>query len=281
MSELQISTQKIKEKVEIHQLEFTNIINNLEKESKDLKIIDSESFENANCLKNKLKEAYKTYEILRTETVKPFNDFVSWINNCILTVTKKGKEIEKTILDMKILDYKNEMRNKQIEENNRIGDIIDNINKCETTKDFKEYLGKIDIKDQKNTDIITAVKNKIQLFKDKKARKEREEEIEAMAKEDEETAKKEKAKLDKETAKKEADDEKLRLKQQKENTKIQKEQEKELNKGIVKRWTFEVVNLDEVPREYLMIDDKKVKEAIKNEVREIKGLNIKQSKSVK
>lgn len=43
---------------------------------------------------------------------------------------------------------------------------------------------------------------------------------------------------------------------------------------IKKVWTFEVVNENEIPREYLVLDVKKVNEAIKAGVREIKGLKI-------
>lgn len=38
---------------------------------------------------------------------------------------------------------------------------------------------------------------------------------------------------------------------------------------------FEVINLDEIPREYLMLDESKIKEAInKGKVKEIKGIKI-------
>lgn len=40
------------------------------------------------------------------------------------------------------------------------------------------------------------------------------------------------------------------------------------------KWSFDLLELDKVPREFLMLDEKKVKEAIKNGLREINGLNI-------
>jgi hypothetical protein len=41
-----------------------------------------------------------------------------------------------------------------------------------------------------------------------------------------------------------------------------------------KRWTFELINLDKVPIEYLTLDSVTVNKAIRNGVREIAGLNI-------
>lgn len=40
------------------------------------------------------------------------------------------------------------------------------------------------------------------------------------------------------------------------------------------KWSFDLLELDKVPREFLMLDEKKVKEAINNGIREIDGLNI-------
>lgn len=45
--------------------------------------------------------------------------------------------------------------------------------------------------------------------------------------------------------------------------------------AIVKKyWTYEVEDLSKVPREYLLLDDKKVKDAIKQGIRNIKGIRI-------
>lgn len=41
-----------------------------------------------------------------------------------------------------------------------------------------------------------------------------------------------------------------------------------------KTWTFEVVNAAAVPREYLAVDDKKIRQAVKDGAREIPGVNI-------
>ena len=44
--------------------------------------------------------------------------------------------------------------------------------------------------------------------------------------------------------------------------------------GVRNVWTFEVQNLDNVPREYLMLDDKKVRQAIRSGERSVSGLMI-------
>ena len=49
------------------------------------------------------------------------------------------------------------------------------------------------------------------------------------------------------------------------------------NNGTVyekKRWTFKIVDFKKIPREYLMVDSKKVNSAIRAGVREISGLEI-------
>ena len=47
------------------------------------------------------------------------------------------------------------------------------------------------------------------------------------------------------------------------------------------RWTFCLTNIDEVPREYMMVDVQKVNAAIRQGVREIPGLNIYEEKSIR
>lgn len=42
----------------------------------------------------------------------------------------------------------------------------------------------------------------------------------------------------------------------------------------VKTWTFEIINPMEVPREYLVVDDRLVRQAVKNGVRSIPGIKI-------
>lgn len=50
--------------------------------------------------------------------------------------------------------------------------------------------------------------------------------------------------------------------------------------GLTKRWTFKVVDETLIPRAYLMIDDKKVKDEIAGGARSIPGLEIFQSDSI-
>ena len=45
-------------------------------------------------------------------------------------------------------------------------------------------------------------------------------------------------------------------------------------------WTYELDDLSKVPREYLMLDDKKVKDKIKKGIREIEGIKIYEKQSV-
>jgi hypothetical protein len=60
-----------------------------------------------------------------------------------------------------------------------------------------------------------------------------------------------------------------------------REKQKELSsqkmKNVRKNWEFEILNLEEIPREYLVLDDKKVRQAIHSGIRNIPGLRIYQA----
>ena len=80
-----------------------------------------------------------------------------------------------------------------------------------------------------------------------------------------------------------AEEERARLQEESGNTK-QVQQESQFKRqiavaqhsteGVRKVWTFEVENLANVPREYLMLDEKKVRQAIRSGERQIPGLTI-------
>lgn len=50
---------------------------------------------------------------------------------------------------------------------------------------------------------------------------------------------------------------------------------------IVEHWTFEVTNPDEVPREFLMVDEKKIRRAVDQGRREIDGVRIYEDSQVR
>lgn len=50
--------------------------------------------------------------------------------------------------------------------------------------------------------------------------------------------------------------------------------------SVTKRWKHELIDINKVPLEYLMLDDKKIKEAIKEGNKSIKGLKIYQEESL-
>lgn len=51
-------------------------------------------------------------------------------------------------------------------------------------------------------------------------------------------------------------------------------------KGVGKRWVFEVVSLAEVPRQYLVVSEPLIREAVRLGVREIPGVRIYQEKTL-
>lgn len=51
-------------------------------------------------------------------------------------------------------------------------------------------------------------------------------------------------------------------------------------KGLTKRWTFEVTDAAQVPRQFLQVDEKKIREAIASGERSIAGVRIYQDESI-
>lgn len=51
--------------------------------------------------------------------------------------------------------------------------------------------------------------------------------------------------------------------------------------NVNKEWVFEVVNINDVPREYLMVDHKKISEDVELGIRSIPGIIISEKQSVK
>lgn len=52
-------------------------------------------------------------------------------------------------------------------------------------------------------------------------------------------------------------------------------------KGITKRWTYEILDESQIPREFCSPDSKKINEAIKGGVREVPGLKIFEQEDVR
>lgn len=50
--------------------------------------------------------------------------------------------------------------------------------------------------------------------------------------------------------------------------------------GTTKRWVFDITNVSQVPREYLMVDEVKIRKAVAAGVRLIPGVNIYQQESI-
>ncbi|HAI82211.1 MAG TPA: hypothetical protein DCL43_00975 [Chitinophagaceae bacterium] len=51
-------------------------------------------------------------------------------------------------------------------------------------------------------------------------------------------------------------------------------------KGTTVRWVFQVENINEVPREYMMVDEAKIRKAVQDGVRSIPGVRIYEDKSI-
>jgi hypothetical protein len=91
-----------------------------------------------------------------------------------------------------------------------------------------------------------------------------------------EAIEREKIRMEKEKANREASElaEIKRIKEAKADQDRIKELEAQKSKNIRKDWTFDLINISQVPREYLTLDESKVKQAIRNGTKEIPGLKV-------
>jgi len=206
----------------------------------DLKIVDKGSLEMATLEGKKAKHFAKLVEDQRKSLVKPYNDLVKKIN-----------------------DYAKDIMAPVVSAESHI--------KSEMAK-YSVVLEKERLAAQKKLDDERREKQK---ELDEKHRKEIEErEMAAAFGVDDEASEK-------------REDIIMKASQEREKSDLSRDHKSESNQiannkvaGERKIWTFEVTDVAQVPRDYLLLNDKLVRDAIGNGVREIPGLRIFQKTSI-
>jgi hypothetical protein len=294
--------------------------NELAAEAKGIIIVDDESLKAANLLIKEINSHKKTVSEERTNLTAPLNNVIKQLitkEKEVLLPLEKGK----SEVGSKILDYQEELENKRIAEENRIKDIIENLehfsSSMETIEEIdmngaglKEQFSKLPDDDQNNPTIKLAFMDTVNALTDRKNRIEEEARAEAerirQAEEQkrlDEAAAKQSAEETRialerkqiEDGKREIEEQKAQIKRdQEELEQAKRRQEVEIEaaksakkkpavikSNIVTMTKYEIVDPDAVSRAYCSPDSTKINEAIKNGITTIAGVRIFTEKKVR
>ena len=231
------------------------------------------------ALRKQLKAIQNDVEGKRVDATKPMNEMVKAIN-------AKAKEIEQPILELlKTIDDK--VINRQKAEEERIAEIRrqeqakldaerkareEEERKVREAQEAKRREEEAKLAEQQR--IADEKLRQAQLIENEAERKKAEEE----AKIAEERAALEREKQEREEKKrKEAEairESEKKAQREKEQLELAEKTKAEKALGTKKRWTFKIENQADIPRDYLTVDEKMIREAIKNGIRIIPGVKI-------
>jgi len=276
---------------------FLEIGNNLIAKSKALVIVKTEDTQIARSLLKDCQKAEKELEEKRIEIVRPLNDFVSEVNT-LFKETKLPILTAKNGIQEKIVKHTQEQeRIRKEEEAKRFAEEQARLKKLE-----EERLERERIEAQKRAEEQAKLREEQErlrkleeerIAKEIEAKKANEEAQRKIREEAEkqrlEREKIENERLEIERQKREAAEERRRLEEEKrimEEKRIAEEAEKKKAeemriKGIVKKWAWEIVDEQKIPRAFCSSDSKKINEAIKSGIREIDGIRIFESTTVR
>lgn len=237
----------------------------------------------------------KELEENRTSITKPINDALRELNAICKEIDLNIEEV-KNKAKSKLLEYNRKIEAEQLAEKNRIIAICNEMVKQETKEGVEGMYNFLKESDKQNSLILNAKNTAIFQIEEKERL-----EIERKKREDEQKKLDElKESQDKEKAELEA--ERIRIEQQKRDNEAEKirldnEEKKRIAdleakaneklqtqdsgvKGIRKDTKFEIIDGNLVDRQYCSPDEKKIKEAIKNGVKEIFGVRIYEVESI-
>ncbi len=271
-------------------LSFLNEGNRLIKVADEAKIVKREDMQSASLILKTCQESEQNLEAKRKEITKPLNDFVSEVN-ALFKETAVPVLTAKNTIKTKILTFEQEQEKIRIEEERKRFEVEQaRLRKLEEERLERERIETL--KREAEEKKLRAEQERLrkqeeaQMEKELKAQKANEEEANKIRAEAEkqrlERIALENEKIEIERQKREAEEEKKRLEEEKKLEKERylaeleaKDREAQLKvRGIVKKWSWEIIEEDFIPRAFCSPDSKKINEAIKKGIREIEGLKI-------
>ena len=240
-------------------------IDMLADQCRNVVISDAQSLERAKSLAKQAKLIENYIEDKRKELTKPILDRKKAIDDLAKSLTKELTEAVKHIREQ-ILFYEQEQERKRLEELRRLE---------EERRRKEEEIRKAEEERRRKEEELRRLEEE----------RRRQEENLRKAKEEEERKRKEEElrRLEEERRRKEEELKRMQMEGNIEQIEhIEKLAEietkaaelSEKSKNLREVWTFEVVDISLVPREYLVLDETAVRRAIQNGVREIPGLKI-------
>lgn len=276
---------------------FLTVGNELLGKAKQLSIVKTEDVQVATSILKECQQTEKELESKRLEITKPLNDFIGEVN-----VLFRGTAVPileaKNEVKTKIVSYNQEQeRIKREEEARLLAEERARLQKLEEERIERERLeAQKRAEEERKLAIERERLRKLEeerIAKEMEARKASDEE-QRKAREEADRQRMEREKLENERLeldrqKREVEEEKRRQEEQRvideqkrvEADLLAKKQAELRVKGIVKRWAWEIVEENKVPRAFCTSDSKKIAEAVKAGVRQIEGVRIFVSESVR
>jgi hypothetical protein len=269
------------------------------KAAKITEVKDDLTHRQASELRKELTSYINSKNKERTTITKPVRDFLSDLKGLEDTtiqplITSKEKLTKKILNYEEILEKQRQAelaRIAKIKQPFLVAELKPTVEKnLEMIKKVEAYFNSLDKKDQENPSILQACNSLVERIKEKiiiqKEEIERKKEADRLAK-----LKEAQDKEALELAKKQAEIDKQKREQQAEQIRLENEaRQKEINKkaelekrqqetmrvktGLKERWTFEIIEPSQVPREYCEPSTKLINQAIKDGNLQIPGLKI-------
>jgi hypothetical protein len=278
-------------------LAFVNEGKRLIQVAKSQELVKREDMQSATIILKECQDAEQGLEAKRIEITKPVNDFVKEVNTLFKETVVNILEA-KNIIKTKILTFEQEQeRIRKEEEQKRFAEEQARLKKLEDERLERERIeqAKREAEEKK----LKAEQERLRkldearIEKELKAQKLNEAEQQKIRDEAEKQRLArivlENEKLEIERQKREAEEEKKRIEEEKKLMEAKRLADLEESdrlaqlkvKGIWKKWTWEIVDEEKIPRAFCSPDSKKINEAIKKGIREIDGLRIFESNLVR
>lgn len=275
MSDLILTEDKVQFLVQIETSTKT-----LEKKINDFTITNPSDTIVAKSLKDEATKLEKMVDEMRDSTVRPYNEFVKQVNAKAKEYSLPIEKIKEGIVG-KIKAYELKVKAEEDRKNRLISEAVENISKAQSIEEVENIYTSLEYKNPTIDFMYTQRKIDItETIRIAEVKKQQEKEADRLADlkktADNETIKFEEQKQALANQQRDLDEQKAQFEAQK----IQREVVSKIENEIViptarvkstrTVWKMEIINPDEVPRDFCIPNETKIREAIKTGTREIK-----------